>query len=311
MLTTNDTRLNELIADAHRIIKDGLAQRKNADVYMYILFSGGKDSIVTSKIVEHYPEFRGAIYVNTDTGPISQDHAQIVSEYADAQNWQFYTDKPATTFPMLVVKSGFPGPGSHNWMYRMLKERVINQIKKRLRESARKQDLVFATGIRKYESTRRSESPEIVDKTKSERWISPILNWRDEDVRDFIDLFNIDVPNYHHSLDCGCGAFAQPGERDHLMQDERQKFYIEGLETMVYQAREIQRLQGDANAIPTEFCRWGHGGRGVEVDADDPGSISLCNTCVGKLDSVGNVGLDPDWEMLRVKKIQEINSGLK
>lgn len=309
---TNDTRLKPLIDEAIGI----MSMAKPMSSYtVRALNSGGKDSAVSTDLSERYmSNFAGVAYVNTQTGPISQEHSLLVQAQAYNNKWHFLSASPATSYEMLVIKSGFPGPAAHSWMYQMLKERSIRQITKKARKSG--QTLIYITGIRRAESQQRSNAPEITNKTKTEKWVSPLVNWEDEDIRNYMDLTGLKVPYFHHSVDCGCGAYAQPHEREEMLEHPKQKTYILSLESMVKQSRAIQKMQFDAgydvkNPIPEAFCKWGHGLNGDAIKAPRIDAVSICNDCKGQLNTAGNVGSDPDVEMLRLKRIKEINQTLK
>jgi phosphoadenosine phosphosulfate reductase len=308
---TADTRLKPLIDEANGIL--AMCEPRGPYI-MRGLFSGGKDSMVATHLAAQRENMEGVAYVATNTGPVSHEHSAEVAKLADQYEWHMLTASPATTYEMLVIKEGFPGPGAHSWMYQMLKERSIRKISAQLRKGRRGVKLVYISGIRRAESQQRADAPEFTEKTKTERWVNPLVNWHDEDIANYMDLCGLSVPNFHHSVDCGCGAYAQPGERERLMEHPRQKIYITGLEMIVNQARHLQQMQADAGyggkVIPEQFCKWGHGLNGQDIKAPKPGAVSMCNDCSGKLAKDGSVGVDPDDEMARVAQIREVNKKL-
>lgn len=302
------SKIQSLIDDAHGILS--MCRKADKREIYRGLFSGGKDSLVACHLAATYfgDEWDGVAYVNTDTGPISHRHAAMVQRMAAEQGWDIVTASPSTTFPMLVVKMGFPGPGMHGVFYRMLKERSVRTISQILRKGHRGYHIYYVTGIRRAESTRRSDSPTHWDETKTKRWVSPLLNWREEHVREYMVIHGLSVPNMEHSVDCGCGAFAKPGEREMLMQDEEQRQYILNLEAMVELARRNKEAAikggfGDGSQIKPEFCKWGHGLNSGDVTENEGNPISLCNDCIGQLTADrSRVGVDPDEMMIAAKR---------
>lgn len=303
-MTVQDSQLKPLIEEAKGIIE--MCKPVGEKFILRVLDSGGKDSAVAKHIASQVEGFEGVVHVNTKTGPISQRHSQGVIQQAADNDHDIVVASPATTYEMLVMKYMFPGPGAHNWFYIMLKERSIKKANRELRKGRRGQTILYGTGIRRSESTRRADAPDHTKVSGSEIWINPLINWTQQDIVNYMDLHNLSVRNFHHSLDCACGAFAQPGERERLMEDPDMAEYITRLEAMVTQARELKVLQkkyDDSVEVPDKsLCRWGHGSRGQKINATPPGAISLCNDCEGRLDRNGDVGIDPDEMMLRVKE---------
>lgn len=298
-MITQDSYLKPLIEEAIDIIERNRPPRRDATVRS--LFSGGKDSLVTTHIAQTVRGFNGVCYVNTKTGPLSQEHALSTQQQAAGFGWDWLEKSPATTYSMLVVKSGFPGPGSHSWMYRMLKERSIKQLTKAVRKADKVDFVLYTTGIRRHESQRRANAPETKTVSRNEVWVSPIINWRNEDVRNYLDLTGLSVAHYHHSVDCGCGAFAQPGEREEMLAHPKQRVYVLALERMVREAATIASVTGEP-PIPERFCQWGHGlsGKGSKNEPID--AVSICNDCHGRLAKNGDVGVDVDAEMVKRKQ---------
>lgn len=295
--------LSERIKEAQNIIAMTFGYRS-----AWGLFSGGQDSIVAAHLASQRAEFEGVIHIRTKTGPLSD----IASDYALAVarrfGWQVIEKSPFTTFPMLVTEYGFPGPQQHSTMYQMLKERPIDEAKKEARKRSKRSKLVFVTGIRRAESQRRATFPE-VQKQKGVYWVCPLINWSNEDVREYMQAHNLHAEK--HSRECLCGAFAKPGERNVLASEHPdQGSYWNYLEQIVALNRQRHLMEAELGirsndkVIPEHYCIWGHGLRSGELKrlALQKTQITICNDCEGQLNTEGNVGIDPDEMLMALRK---------
>lgn len=296
-----DKLLESKIEESHGILS--MCSTHN----LWALYSGGKDSIVAAHIVSQWlpDSFQGVIHVRTETGPKSVEQSNLAIDNAKALGWQVIEVSPNITYEMLVVKYGFPGPPSHRYMYQYLKERPLNQAKKIARKKGKSSKLSFVTGIRHAESQRRANAPEFSMKA-GVRWISPLINWTQQDVLDYIETHNL---NYEASQDCLCGAFAHFGEREEIREHHSgQAAYWDYLERMVSLSQQRQRLEADLGTFNPEkvilstHCKWGHGlGSSSEMPYESD-VISICNDCHGQLDENGNMGIDPDRMLLEYQR---------
>lgn len=264
------------------------------------LFSGGKDSVVAAHIAAHHPNFKGILHVQTNTDPLANEASKHTLAIAEAQGWHIFKTSARDAYLRQVLKYGFPGPPSHTYMYIELKEKPIQKMYSKL-DGSKKNRVVFATGIRRAESQRRSAAPEYAQVARR-RWVSPIINFTLADVYAYIEAFGLE---YNSLQDCGCGSFAKPGERDTRMQHEGFKAWLVGVERLVsamrgYQETEVQLgMRKPKDVIKADHIIWGHG-VGTSADtpktelSERPDGYMVCNDCDGQLDAEGNVGEDMD-----------------
>lgn len=250
------------------------------------LFSGGKDSIVAGHIAAHLPEFRGVGHVRTLTGPTAERHSDHALKIAEQFGWTVIERSPSETLASMVAQFGMPGPAAHTWMYIHLKERAIRKITNAARKH--KERIVYVTGMRRAESAKRAKvSKEVTVVTNTEWWLSPIINWSDNDVFEYVNHHGLRVPSIGHSLDCFCGAYATPEERELIQIEHPDQYeYILLLEDIARAGHQIQVLEVKSGhrkqAFPEQFCRWGHGLNLKDVRADCKTKVSLCSACDGR-----------------------------
>lgn len=260
---------------------------------LWALYSGGKDSTVVAHLASFLPRFRGVAHVQTLTGPASIRHSQRVIETAKSNGWEVITATPFTTLPMIAINNGLPGPAMHSWAYRFLKERPIRQMAKDARKISKAKRVIWLSGIRRSESAARNEhATERTIASNSEWWVNPILEWSDDDVREYIEAHNLTVANWHHSVDCFCGAYADETERFAIkLEDVDQALYIAHVEEIARLGREIQLLEVKYGArdpkdvTPIEMCTWGHGLNKSRLKKQRENGPTICNKC-GVLEEV-------------------------
>jgi hypothetical protein len=116
----------------------------------------------------------------------------------------------------ICAAHGMPGPGRHDIIYARLKQRCVRVLR---REAVRRRRdrVMFVTGVRLSESDRRMGHVKPITRDGREVWVSPILNWDNEDK--YLYLVDNGIPRnpvkpvLGISGECCCGAFAKPGER--------------------------------------------------------------------------------------------------
>lgn len=238
---------------------------------VWALYSGGKDSVTAAHIASTMSNFGGVIHIRTTTGPLADEESDRAVALAKSYGWPIIEKSPALKYPQLVIEYGFPGPPAHTFMFRLLKERPINEAKKAAKK--RGGNIAFATGIRRFESVRRSGMPE-ANKIKSTWWISPLINWRTEDVLQYIADNGLE---YLNTRECLCGAFAKPGEREEVRGfHSGQAAYWDYLEKVAQMTHEY-----DPSKFQSQMCKWGHGqGNSTDTPLDESnGEALLCSTC--------------------------------
>lgn len=212
--------LDEAIAHTRRAVDDIVAHyNANYEIVAKVaMFSGGNDSTTFLHLFRDYVD--RCCHVNTGIGvPETREHVRRV-----CAEWSIPLDErtppPGSTYRELVLQYGFPGPGSHGFMYRNLKERAFRLERRSLVTQPRKQRVVFLAGMRHFESERRMMNTELTHVDGSIVWISPLAYWTDAHMAEYRRRF--DVPRnevsdcLHMSGECLCGSYAKPGELEHI-----------------------------------------------------------------------------------------------
>jgi 3''-phosphoadenosine 5''-phosphosulfate sulfotransferase (PAPS reductase)/FAD synthetase and related enzymes len=135
-----------------RRVTDGSAGRRVRQNHMDItthvaLFSGGKDSLVSTHYAfTHFPiDF--VAYLDTNSGlPANLEYVRSV---CDNQNWPLQVLKSPVTLTEFATKYGFAGPSVHGWAYSYFKERQLRQLANEYG------NVVLYSGVRSDESERR------------------------------------------------------------------------------------------------------------------------------------------------------------
>lgn len=273
------SRCQEKIAEAHAILDEAVAQCADFDLRgVVLLFSGGNDSTTLAHLLRE--RVTHAAHVNTGIG-IEQTR-QFVRDRC--REWGLplleRSPPPGYTYRDLVLGQvrqlsdgeplkyeGFPGPAVHNYMYFFLKDRQMRQIRDELcPEGARTQRVIYLSGIRRSESSRRSKHQKI-NRQKSVLWVSPLIGWTTEDMNTYRRTY--DVPRnevsdlIHMSGECLCGAFAKPGELDEI------GYWFPGV------AAQIRDLEDQARNAGVARCTWGWGHQKQPPSETGP----MCSSC--------------------------------
>lgn len=244
-----ELRVTELIAHAHSIVDEALSTHLDDRelVATVLLFSGGNDSTLLGHLMRE--RVTVAAHANTTIG-IEQTRDFVRSTCAD-WNLPLMERTAPVPFRDLVIERGFPGPAMHYKMFQRLKERPLEQVRRELVTSPRKQRVLFLAGRRRAESNRRANIP-LHERRGSVIWASPLAMWTAMDMSMYRQMF--DVPTnpvsslIHMSGECLCGAFAHPGELDEIgFWFPEVKAHIESLEAEV-------RAAGH----PEHLCKWGN-----------------------------------------------------
>lgn len=190
---------------------------------MLCLFSGGHDSLSACHVASKHPRFPGEVH-HIDTTIGAKATRKFVGEVCDEFGWRLRVHRSNFSYERFVRRLGFPGPGSHQWVYNHLKERCVSKLLAR-----RKMSLI--TGCRSQESVRRMGHVEPIkvgetskktgDVSRKNRvWVAPCHDWSKAEQ---------DLYMEHHGLpknplklrlgmsgECFCGAFASPGELERI-----------------------------------------------------------------------------------------------
>lgn len=252
----------------------------NSDATDFTLYSGGNDSVVSTYVAYENYDIDYTVYLDTRTGlPENKKHVKDVCQKYD---WDLVIAQTPLTLREYVLGNenrsslGFPGPGTHSWVFQALKKQQLGFITTRVDDKPR-----FYSGVRSHESQRRMENVQ-GEKQEAERWtwISPIHNWRDERVDDYREEHELPTnpvaERIGKSGDCFCGAY------DHRNSTlvELEAHYPEHAEWIKELEQEAQEELGEDN----KGAYWGFGGLSekelrAEIAKNDESQMRLCSNC--------------------------------
>lgn len=249
-----EDRVKYLIISAHRLlasmIQHEITDQKRTLSAVAILYSGGNDSTTLAHLFRSVATH--AVHANTGIG--IPETRQFVRDTCASWGLPLIEEHPPTSYRELVLDRGFPGPAHHWKMYQRLKERCIEQARKKLVPNPYRQRMIYLAGRRRSESERRSDLT-FTDRRGSAVFVSPMLLWTKLDLNTY-RLMMGDVPHnevtdrLHMSGECLCGAFAHPNELEEI------GLHYPGTR------REIEELEAEVletGKFPEWQCRWGWG----------------------------------------------------
>jgi len=187
---------------------------------LYVLFSGGKDSVcVADFIATNYPEqFKGVVFTNVGLG--SQETRKFVINYCKERGWKLFMTwnvDERRRFLNIVLREGFAFEGNHRqWMGMVKFQSWYYFMRDYIKPQG--QHAAFISGVRKKESQRRNKISKFtkkpVDISADMIFIKPFL-WKDgSQLWDYFYTHNLKkTPVYewlNRSGECYCGAFAEP-----------------------------------------------------------------------------------------------------
>lgn len=220
--------LTERLEEAGVILNSAINEYK--PVKIFALFSGGHDSLTSTAVSYQVLGERLDGIVHIDTGIGIPDTQKFVIDVCESESWPLLIYRAAenvkadgTPDPMIyediVVKHGFPGPGAHRLMYSKLKQRQIRRVVRDFK-TRRSDKIMFISGVRRAESARRMGNVSEVHKDGAQIWVSPMLNFSDEDQRNLMHDWHLPRNPVKDKIcmsgECLCGAFAQKGELSEL-----------------------------------------------------------------------------------------------
>ena len=205
---------NDLQARALGVITE--AVDKYNPSHIFAMFSGGHDSLTATRIASKHPNFSAAVHINTGIG--IPETREFVRETCKREGWplkEYRARDYGQNFEDLVTERGFPGPGHHYKMYHRLKERCIRALVRDHKVKWRDR-IIFSTGCRSQESTRRMGHVERIQQQGVSVWVAPIHDWSKTMCNEYIEHEELEpnqvVKLLHMSGECLCGAFAHKGE---------------------------------------------------------------------------------------------------
>ena len=261
--------LVDAVSEARQIVSD--AQEEFDPVATCILYSGGRDSSVVLDVCE---EFATHI-VHIDTGTGLRPTRDFVHEECARRGLDLIVER-GESFRDMVLKHGFPGPAAHLYAYSLLKERALRKVRRRFITNGRKQRILFLSGVRLDESSRRMVNGQqgTVQREGSVVWVAPLLTWQNDEMADYRKTHDVQAsPVYEHihiSGECLCGAFGTAAELDEI------EFFFPDDPSV----RMLRELEAEAKAKGVSPCKWGPG---RADDFRDRTSGRLCSSCEMRL----------------------------
>ena len=267
-----------LIEEAHKIFSDAYENHKPSHVF--ILTSGGNDSVVPLHLLKDDPRVTAAVHIDTGIRvPETEDHVRRVAKefglkllvYRATENVKADGSPDPMIYDDIVKTHGFPGPEQHRIMYSKLKQRQVERL---MRDHRTGERIMLITGARKFESQRRMGTAKDVQRNGNQVWVAPVVNWKNEDMLAYRTAMQLPknpvAENLGMSGECLCGAYAKPGELARLEQ-----FYPET-------AARIRNLEASSS------CPWGwesgpdHQWMELQRGQGSLGFTPLCTSCVLK-----------------------------
>lgn len=195
----------------------GAALEKYDPVGIFVGFSGGRDSIaVTHWMMTNVPGCK-VFHANTEIGiERTRQYMRATCAYFRWDLVEIRASESGENYDELVKEFGFPGPDHHQKMYDRLKGRSVAKLVRDTKRH-RMDRVMIASGIRHDESLiRMGYAGGEVNRVGAQVWVNPIY-WWDKHQRDaYIEQHRLPVNPVSIELgmsgECGCGAYAHPGE---------------------------------------------------------------------------------------------------
>ena len=239
----------------------------------FALFSGGHDSLCATHVAMTNGYAQEVVHINTGIGV--EETREFVRDVCGRFGWPLNEIHPPTSYDDIVIEHGFPGPAGHSIMYRRLKERALAAFA-RERKPRRGAALIYCTGVRKQESSRRMRTVRAEWQHEPKlgwTWRASILDWSKTDCNRYIAEQNLPrnpvVDLLHMSGECLCGSFAAPGEREEI------RAWFPATD------RRIADIEERVRAAGHHACVWGQ--RPPNVNREQLSLLDvgpLCSSCV-------------------------------
>jgi len=174
----------------------------------YVLFSGGRDSLVTLHLVKRVCELEGrkVLAVFVDTTISTPGNREYIREICEELKVELKVLRPSQDFFSLVKKWGFPTV-TRRWCCYHLKIEPMKKFFRKINESK-----IIFDGIRAEESSKRKAFPVIGWHRHFKSFnCHPIFYWSKYDVLKYIEMNGLrENPLYKvfpRATDCWCTAF--------------------------------------------------------------------------------------------------------
>lgn len=192
------------------------ALRKYNPKKILLLFSGGHDSLCSTHYSASFLKTNGLDFTvyHGNTGIGIRQTREYVCNACQRFGWNLYEGNAGNAYEILVAKYGFPGPQSHPFMYRMLKERPLKHYVTHVCKSSpyARENILLITGIRNSESKIRMGYKRYIIKDKSAVWLAPIFYWSVKSVELYMEHYHLPRNPVKDKIcisgECLCGAFA-------------------------------------------------------------------------------------------------------
>lgn len=183
--------------------------------WIFLLYSGGYDSVCSTHVGWHWAESIIATHgltkvISADTGVAADGWREYVERVASAERWTHEIwDNPNPDFYYDNSREyGFPftKPMHGQIMFRNLKERTFDAVRAAHKNHPRDRCMLI-TGMRRAESTDRADTPEWLEDGAG-LWVSPLVNWTEEDIYEYRIARGFEPNPFYETVggsgDCEC-----------------------------------------------------------------------------------------------------------
>lgn len=237
-------------------------------------FSGGTDSMVVTHLVMNYFKKYGAEVFHVNTGIGIEKTRKFVRETCKKYDWTlneiFVKEDCNQDYDKIVEEHGFPGPAQHTKMYIRLKERGINELKRRTTNWGEK--ILLCTGIRHDESFNRMQYTNDIIQIHNNTyiWCNPIYWFSPQDKYEYYKKYDLPKNEVTDLLgfsgECLCGAYAHKGELEliGLIEPETKQ--------------RIQELEKKLYLLGNKRCEW-ESGKELDEKTETEKFMPMCVGC--------------------------------
>lgn len=213
------TSLTTEIDRAKQILDGAISEHQ--PVAIFVGFSGGYDSLVTTHFATSHESSVRPLHLNTGIG--IEKTREFVRRTCGEYGWNLREERTRESYEGLVLgrvngyPGGFPGPGMHGLMYQRLKERPLRVVIAEAKQGhPRNASVMMITGIRSDESRVRAGYRRAISKVDSQVWVNPFYFATADHFREYRKVYSLPgnpvKDKCGMSGECLCGAHADKGE---------------------------------------------------------------------------------------------------